>query len=273
MTTTTFPLDGPINLQVRAGHGSLAVHAADSVTEASVTLEPRVADSDIVERTTVEMRGRTLVVVTPRRGGIFDLPVFGGSANSRDALDITVTVPSGTAMKLSSFTAGIAVDGRAGSADVAAGAADIHVDHIDGDLQLRFGSGNAHAERITGSVVARSGSGDAVFGEIGGGLTSGCGSGRLEVGTVRGSVRSRSGSGTALLNAVYGDVDLASGSGGVEIGLPEGRSAQLDVTTGSGQVQSDLPVDDAPKQGSHRISIRARTGSGDIRVFRALRAG
>ena len=78
MTTTTFPLDGPINLHARAGHGSLTVHADDAVTEAIVTLEPKLADSDIAERTTVELRGHTLFVTTPRRGGLFDLGLLGG---------------------------------------------------------------------------------------------------------------------------------------------------------------------------------------------------
>jgi DUF4097 and DUF4098 domain-containing protein YvlB len=269
MTTRTFPLDGPINLHARAGHGSLTVTAEDGLTQASVTLEPNIEDSDTAQRTSVELRGNTLFVVAPRRGGIFETGLFGGPNRERDDLDITITVPSGTAMKLSSFTADIRLAGRSGSADVASGASDVELEHIDGDLRLRLGSGTARVDRVSGSVEARSGSGVATFGEIGGSLSSGCGSGRLEVGTVRGDVRSRSGSGTALLGAVYGDVDLASGSGQVEIGLPAGHSVRLDVTTGSGRVNSELPVEDAPAQTGPKLSIRARTGSGNIRLFRA----
>jgi DUF4097 and DUF4098 domain-containing protein YvlB len=269
MNTTTFPLDGPINLHVRAGHGSLTVHADDSANEATVTLEPIVEDSDIVERTAVELRGNTLFVTAPRRSGVFDLGFLGGPGQHGDTVDISITVPSGTAMKLSSNTAEIRVIGRSGSADVACGASDTHLDTVDGDLRLRFGSGNAEARRVTGSVESRSGSGSAQFGEIEGSLTSGCGSGGLEVGRVHGSVRSRSGSGTAVLTAVYGNVDLASGSGGVEIGLPEGHSVRLDVTTGSGRVISELPVEDAPVGEGPKLAIRARTGSGNIRLFRA----
>jgi len=268
MDTRTFPLDGPINMQGRIGHGSITVNAQDGLAEASVTLAPRHKDSDILERTVVELRGPTLVVTTPRQGGIFDLALLGGT-RQRDAIGITVSVPSGTAVKLSAYTADITVNGRCGSADVASGSSTITLDQVDGDLRLRYGSGTARVAGVSGSVEAKSGSGDAHFGEIGGSLTSACGSGDLEVAAVRGSVRARAGSGTATLSAVYGDVDLVSGSGRLAIGLPAGRSARLDVTTGSGRVNSELPVDDAPAKSGTPITVRARTGSGDVRLFRA----
>lgn len=269
MSTSTFALDGPINVDVRVAHGSLTVHAEDDLSEVRVDLEPQQPDSDIVDRTVVVMRGNTLVVATPRRGGVFDLGFFGGPQDERDRIDVTITVPSGTAMKLHSFTASVTTTGRTGSADVAAGAATVTLDQVDGELRLRLGSGDADVSTVTGAVQSRSGSGNAHFGEIGGDLSCGCGSGRLEVDRVLGRVRSRTGSGTASLGAVYGDVDLASGSGAVAIGLPEGHSARLDLTTGSGRVDSELSVDEAPAKQAKQISIRARTGSGDIRLFRA----
>ena len=68
---------------------------------------------------------------------------------------------------------------------------------------------------------------------------------------------------------MYGDVDLASGSGAVSIGLPGGVTARLDVTTGSGNVRTDLPIADAAEVVRGAITVRARTGSGDVRLFRA----
>jgi hypothetical protein len=267
MTTQTFPLDGPINLQARLGHGSITVNAEDDATEAAVTLTPRVKGADILERIAVELSGRTLSITAPRKGGVFDLPFFGG--HGREAVDVVVTVPTGTATKISTFTADITVRGRIGGADIAAGASNIDVDRVGGDLRLRYGSGACTVAEVTGSVEARSGAGSARFGRIGGSLTSGCGSGELEVRSVHGRVRSRSGSGSASLGAVYDDVDLASGSGPVRIGVPAGQRARLDLTTGSGEVDSDLPISSTPLHKGRAITIRARTGSGDIRLFRA----
>lgn len=268
MPTHTFPLDGPINLHVRIAHGSVTVETEDDLKEASVRLEPGKHGAELLAQTTVEMRGPTLTISGPRQGGIFDLPVFGGRWGNR-GLDVHVLVPTGTAVKISTFTAPIRIPGHVGGADLAFGSAEAAVREVDGDLRLRFGSGTAKAVHVNGSVQLRSGSGDAQFGEVAGSIVSGCGSGNLSVRIARGSVRSRCGSGNATLGEVHGDVDVASGSGGLEIGLPAGVTARLDVHSGSGQVRSELPIEDQPKRADGAITLRARTGSGDVRIFRA----
>jgi DUF4097 and DUF4098 domain-containing protein YvlB len=268
MTSKTFPLHGPINLNARVGAGAIVVSLRDDLAVAEVSITPRLPGSDIAERITVEMSGPTLSITAPRQGGVKDL-INGWGRQSRDAVDIAVTIPSGTALRVQSITAAITVEGRSGGADLSCGSAQIEVDTVEGDLRLRYGSGTSTVRRVTGSAQVRSGSGTAIFGEVVGALTAGSGSGRLEVSCARSSVRSRTGSGTAQLDAVYGDVDVASGSGELSIGLPTGVAARLDVVTGSGRVRSDLPVQDAPQRQGRSISVRARTGSGDIHVFRA----
>jgi DUF4097 and DUF4098 domain-containing protein YvlB len=265
----TFPLTGQITLQVRIGHGSVTVEPDDDLTEARVHIEADKHAAELLEQTTVELRNATLSVLAPRQGGIFDLPVFGAWRAGR-GLQVHVAVPSGTAVKISTFTAPIRILGRVGDADLSFGSAEAAARHVDGDLRLRYGSGTAKMVHVSGSVQLRSGSGDAVFGEVDGNLTAGCGSGNLQVRVMHGSVRSRCGSGNARLGEVHGDVDVASGSGGLELGLPEGVTAQLDVHTGSGQVRSELPIEDGPKSSrAEAIRVRARTGSGDVRLFRA----
>jgi hypothetical protein len=272
-STNTFPLTGPINLLVRLAHGHVHVVAVEDLTEASVTLTGKAPSlvkggaDEAVDRIVVELQGPTLSVIAPRQGGIFDM--LGGWRRDRDAVNVEIRVPSGTAVKISTFTADVVVDGCCGGADLATGAASITLEHVEGDLLLRYGSGASQVSRVDGSVTIRSGSGDAKLGQVEGGVQAGCGSGRLEIGTVHGAVRSRAGSGDAMIGAVYGDVDLASGSGTVEIGLPAGLTARLDVTTGSGGVSTDLPIESSPRQDGPTITIRARTGSGNIRLFRA----
>jgi hypothetical protein len=264
MTTQTFPITEPISLNARIGHGSFLVTALDGVTEASVTLTARGEHSDVLDRTTVELSGSTLRISAPRQGGLFE--VFGG--RNRDALDVVVTVPSGTPVKISTFTADVTVTGRCGAGDIASGAAEISAEYVDGDLRLRQGSGNCQIERVSGSVQSHAGSGTARFGEIDGSLTCHCGAGRLEVGTARGAVRFRAGSGGVALGAIYDNADLASGSGELSIGVAAGLSARVDLTTGSGHVDTQLPITPA-SAGGRAITIRARTGSGDVHLFRA----
>jgi hypothetical protein len=268
MPTHTFPLDGPINLHVRIAHGSVTVEPEDDLSDASVSLDPGKHGGDLLDQTAVELRGHTLSVTGPRQGGIFDLPLFGSRRGNR-GLDIRIVVPSGTAVKISTFTAPIRILGRVGGADLAFGSAEAAVRHVDGDLLLRYGSGSAKAVEVSGSVQLRSGSGNAQFGAITGSLNSVCGSGDLSARIVHGAVRSRLGSGSAHLGEVHGDVDIASGAGGFEIGLPTGVTAHLDVNTGSGQVRSELPIEARPASADGAITLRARTGSGNVRLFRA----
>jgi hypothetical protein len=270
MTEKTFDLTGPINLDCRIGFGSVAVRAEEGVAQARVVLTPRDPDSDVVEHTTVELRGPTLVVQAPRqRGGLFDVPLLSRRSRDRDGLDVDVTVPAGTAMRISSDGADIVISGRSGSADIVSGSASVLLDDVDGDLRLRHGSGPAMARRVTGSVEAKFGSGKLSLGDVGGPIDVTCGSGTLMVGVAHGTLRLRTGSGGATIDAAEGDVDLTSGSGDLSIGLRPGHTARLDVVTGSGRLHSELAVDDAPPSGADPATIRARTGSGDVHLRRA----
>jgi len=266
MTTQTFPITQPISLDVRIRHGSLTVTALENLSEASVSLAARTERSDILDRTTVELRGSTLHIRAPRHDGVFEL--LGDQA--REAIDIEVLVPSGTPLKIRSDTAEVTLIGRCGAADTTCGSAELTADHIDGDLRLRHGSGNCQVERVTGSVQTRSGSGAARFGEVGGALNSVCGSGQFDIGAIHGTVRLRVGSGCATLGAIYNDIDVTSGSGELSIGVPAGVPARLDLTTGSGRVHPQLEISQTSPKGGRAITIRARTGSGDIHLFRAV---
>jgi hypothetical protein len=271
VNTSSYPVSGPIDLQIRVGFGTLTVHAEDDVAEATVAITPRDPKSDYADRTVVEMRHSTLVVHAPKpRGTVFDIPIFGGRFTERDALDVEITVPARTTMKIGSWGADVVVTGRAGSTDISSGSTTITIEQVDGDLRLRYGSGPAQAQHVTGSVTVRSGSGTVTLGEVGGSIDVGCGSGSLEVASSGGRVRMRTGSGQASIGAAGGDVDLTSGSGGLSVGLRPGQPARLDVVTGAGQLRSDLPIEnDAPVNAARAITVKARTGSGDVHIFRA----
>jgi hypothetical protein len=266
MATRTFPLTTTISLFARIGHGSLRVTAVDGLAEAVVTLTARTESSDTLDRTTVELRGSTLQITSPRQGGVFEL--VGGRAH--DAIDFDVTVPTGTPLKITTVTADVAVIGRCGSADIAAGTSEVNVDHVDGDLRLRYGSGNCHIERVSGAVQTRSGSGAGQFGEVGGALAAAYGSGQLDVDVARGPVRFRAGSGGATIAAIYGNADLATGTGEISLGIPAGVAAYVDLTTGSGVLDPQVAISETSTAGGRSISIRARTGTGDIHVRRAV---
>ncbi len=258
----TFAITGPLTLYVRLLHGSVTVRASDDVTEATVALTPRPGAERFAERIAVDLRGQTLTVRAPR-----------GFIGRRDpgagTVDAEITVPTGTVLNVATDTADISLYGGSGTCDVASGAGAIRLDTVGGNLRVRCGSSSVEAHAVTGSVHLRAGSGEIRFGTVGGAMDTSSGFGRLEVDVLRGVLRAKRGSGTALLKAVYGDVHLLSGSGDTTIGLPAGVTARLDLTSGSGSITSTLPLDERQSGTGPVITVKARTGSGDITVVRA----
>jgi hypothetical protein len=268
--STVFPITGPIDLVARLGHGRVTVTARDDLAEVAVRLSPRDPQSDILARVTVEMQGSTLVVAGPRQGGLADL--IGGWRRNHDSIDSVIEVPTGTPIKISSASEDITVTGWCGDTDIATSAPRISLDHVAGDLRLRYGHGDSRVASVSGSVQLSSGGGSAQFGEVRGALRCKFGSGDLSAEVVRGQLQARAGTASARLGAVYGNVDLAFGTGPIDIGLPAGVSARVDITSGTGDVHTDLPIEEAPAPAEQTITIRARTGTGDIRIRRAMAA-
>jgi hypothetical protein len=267
--TRTFPLSGPITLDCRLRFGSVTVHAQDDRGEASVTLRPRDTGSEVAAATTVELRGHTLVVHAPKpRGIIFDRPVMGGRYQQRAAVDVDITVPSGTALKIVAGDADVALVGCSGDADISAGRVSADLAEVDGDLRLRYGSGSARIGRVTGLAVVKSGSGSATLAEAGQ-VVMATGSGDLAIDVAHDRVHLRAGSGRAGIGVAEDDVDLVSGSGDLSVGLRAGQAARLEVSTGAGRFHSDLPMQPTPPSGSPAITVRARTGRGDVSIRRA----
>lgn len=229
----TFPLSGPINLQCRFGYGSLTIHAVDGLDEARVVITAR-EDAAATANLTVVMRGPTLAIAGPRPGGgLFDLPMFGRKHSERDALDVEVTVPTGTAMKIGTFATDITIDGQAGSTVIRSGRGGIDISAASGPIDIATGSGD------------------------------------VTVGVARGSVRLRSGSSRTVVHEAHQDVDLLSGAGSLTVGLPPGRHARLDVEAAHGQLRTEMPVvSSAPAEGQAPLTIRARTGRGDVTIRR-----
>jgi hypothetical protein len=274
MTTQDFPLTGPINLDVRVSVGAIVVRADDDIDTARVELIPRREDSDVLARTKVTMEGRTLTVRGPKGKG-WSLDKLHGPTTCADIVDVHLQVPAGTSMRLASYGAQATVSGRAGSVLIATGGGTSTIERVDGDLVARFANGTLDVAQVDGSVMVRCGGGRAHLGDVAGDVTLASGNGDVDVDAAHGSVRARTGSGAITIGRAAGDVDMSTGSGQLAVGLRPGQPARLDIVTGHGRLISDLDVTDAePVMGADgaaepAITIRARTGNGDVRLFRA----
>jgi hypothetical protein len=267
MIDKSFDVKGPITVDMRLSRATITVHEVPETQQASVRVLASEGSADLTGRCTVELSGDTLRVSMPKMG--FDGGHRHGRGRHADGVDIELSVPSRSGLRVRNFLGSVTVHGTTGDVDIASGAADISIDSIEGSLRVRQGTGRSELGFTRGAVVVRSGSGDVHIGEASGTVDVVCASGNLTVGLARERVRLRAGSGSAFLQLAAGDVDIVSGSGGVEVGLSAGQVARLDVATGSGQLRTDLPIDQQRPSGGSPITVRARTGSGDIKIGRA----
>lgn len=268
--TTTVAVDGPVSLVVRLGRGTVTVRARPDLAEATVTLAARDGRADAIDEITVTRHGDTLEVASPRAAGFGGLgELVSGFRRQRRAVDAVIEVPGGSSVSVASAGEAITLDGRVGDTELTAGSGTIAVDRVDGDLRLRWGRGDCRVGTVSGSVEVRAGAGDVRIAEAGGRIDGSTGTGEVVVDTARGGVRWRSGSGAARLGSVHADVDVALGAGPVSIGLPAGIRSKVDAATGRGSVTSDLPVEPSRAPGGPSITVRAHTGSGNVRLVRA----
>ena len=71
-----------------------------------------------------------------------------------------------------------------------------------------------------------------------------------------------------LGEAVRGSVVLETKLGDLEVGIPEGTAAWLDVRATAGRVHNALEAADAPEATAETVEVRARTAVGDILIKR-----
>jgi hypothetical protein len=221
--------------------------------------------ADAVQATEVSWSedGRRLLVRSPAELPLRLVPLV-----------VTVRAPAGSRLAVRSGSGDITVTGRAGGSSARTGAGDIRLDAVDGDAELNAGSGTVQAGPISGRTRARTGSGDLSLAALNGPGDVKAGSGKIRLGEVRADLLARTGSGSLQISdAESGRLDLTTGSGDLRVGVHAGVIAELDVSSRSGRVRSELDVRDGapdtlPATGAVLV-VHGRAGSGDVLVSRA----
>jgi len=242
----TFPTPEPITASIEVVSGAVNVVASDR-GDTVVLVRPRdpnrASDIRVAEGARVDFRNGTLAVSAGRR---FVSLGRGG------AVIIDIELPSRSRLQVSSASAGV------------------HAEGAFGDCRFATASGDAAVDTVIGNIKADSASGDVSVSALTGDVTFRAASGSLTVTRLHGTVNAQTASGdTRVAVAANGGVSVQTASGAVEIGIPEGTAARLDVRTHSGEVRNTLESADGPTAGDETLTVHVRTGSGDIRVQRA----
>jgi hypothetical protein len=187
-------LDG--DLTIEAGAGSLRVEGRDDVSGVLAVGRACASSRELLEE---------LVLSAGSSGGDVHLGAHypdrrrWGGRGSEASIDLLVTMPVGTPVRIADSSGEIAVRGS-------------------GDLRVADSSGSIEVQGALGSVQIADGSGDVVVAGATGDVDISDGSGGIEVRAVGGSVSIRDGSGSIEIGQVGGDVRIvADGSGSIDV--------------------------------------------------------
>ncbi|WP_410648781.1 DUF4097 family beta strand repeat-containing protein [Amycolatopsis sp. cmx-4-54] len=213
---------------------------------------------DAVAQTRIEKVGNRLVVQAPKAWQLKNVP-----------LAVTVRAPAGSHLEVRAGAADVTVTGSAGRADLLTGAGKVGLERADGSAIVRTGTGDIKLGPTLSGLQLRTGSGSVEAASVSGSATLATGTGDVWLGEVAGEVLARTGSGSlSVADAASGTLELTTGSGEVRVGIRGGVQAEIDLSSTTGSVSSELEVaETAPAEVS--LKVRARTGTGDAVVTSA----
>lgn len=280
--TYTFDTPDAIDTVIEVAGGLVRLRAGDrpdTVVEVRPSDPTRDFDVQAAEQTRVEFEAGRLSVKTPR----YTVRSLVGSPPS---IEVTIDLPTGsrvTGKSGSHFRS----EGRLGDTDLDTVAGFVRLQET-GRLKLRTAAGEISVNRATGHIEVVSSTSKIWFGEIDGTATLKTSNGDVTVGTVTGKASLVTANGDVLVGrsraelhaksahgsiriseAAGGDAVLETGFGEIEVGVPEGTAAWLEVNSDYGNVRSELEAADDPGQATEMVEIRARTRHADILVRRA----
>jgi putative adhesin len=240
MFERTLNVNGPVDLSVRSGSGSIQIRTG---TGDRVQIVGRVSAGASRDGMDAAERVRRVEGAPPisqsgnviRIGDTQDDPVYRNVSISYELI-----VPANTR-----------INSQTGSGSQSIGS-------VDGPVRAQTGSGSIRIERTGGSLQAQTGSGN------------------IQANSVAGEVRAHTGSGSIEVRQIAkADVTVQTGSGSVTLTLPSDAGYTLDAQTGSGSISTAQPLTVQGRIGRHHVagtvrgggqSVRVRTGSGSIDI-------
>jgi DUF4097 and DUF4098 domain-containing protein YvlB len=279
---TSFPTTGPIAASIDVQWGDIRVVAgAGGATVVDVTPTDPSSEKDrrAADDTTVAFADGRLQVVGPKnRTGVFNkkygsvqvaVQMAAGSELDADTGLGTITVEGALGACRAKSSAGDVQVQDAASVDLRTGLGVISAREIAGEAFCKTGSGAVRIERIGGRAEVKNSNGDTRIGDSAGPLRVKSANGSITVGRAQGDVMATTANGNLSIgSAEGGSVLLKTSMGRIDIGIPSGTSALLDLSTSFGVVRNELDVTGQPAAGDRTVEVHAQTSAGDIDVVR-----
>lgn len=285
---TTFDTPHPLAATVDLAVGAVHLRAAErdtTVVEVRPTDPRRPDDVAAAEQTSVTCADGRLVVRGPKRGGRTVMRAW----LSRDwggSIDVSIDLPASSSIEAKLGSADLQADGDLGdcrvrtglgsvrlattaSVDVTSGAGDLAVERVTGRAELTTASGQVHLGEANGNAVVKNSNGTTRIDATTSHLRVRAANGDIEVGRARGDVVAKSANGSLRLDEmVEGTAVLETQVGDIEVGIPAGTTAWLDLDATAGSVRNELDTAPSPDTSDETAKVRARTTLGQILVRR-----
>jgi DUF4097 and DUF4098 domain-containing protein YvlB len=283
MGEMTFDTPAPISATIDVVVGDVRISAGDR-GDTVVDVRPSDASSEedlkAAEQTHVECANGQLLVKAPKLRS-WSIRSDGGS------IDVTIELPAGSHVQGSGALTDFDCEGplgdcriktglgrirvaRAAKLSLKSGAGDITVERATGHADVTAGAGDVRMRDLDGTAVIKSSNGDTWVGVAGGELRVNAANGDIAVEHAHAGVGAKSANGGVRLGEVArGSVVLETKIGALEVGIREGSTAWLDVSSTHGSVHNALDAAGASEPTAETVRVRARTTIGDIVIGRS----
>lgn len=276
-----FDTPEPISVTVEVVVGDVRITATerpDTVVEVRPSHPGTDRDVRAAAETRIELTDGRLLVKAPRQQV---LGLFGKSGS----IDVDILLPAGSHLRGEAAVASFHGTGRLGECRIKNSTGDIHLEStgpldastpsgvivvrsVTGNATLN-GSGEVRVDRIAGSAVLKNTNGDSRIGEVTGDLRARAANGDILIGLAGADVTASSANGDVRIGEVTtGTVSIKTSNGELEVGVPAGTAAYLDLHTSFGNLHNRLDATAEPGPGEQTVEIRARNSYGDIIVRR-----
>ncbi|HEU4348732.1 MAG TPA: DUF4097 family beta strand repeat-containing protein [Actinoplanes sp.] len=278
----TFDTPEPITATIELVVGDLRITAGDR-RDTIVEVRPSDPGTDLdvraADQTRVEYGGGRLLVKAPKQRG---LGLFGKAGS----VDVEIELPAGSRLHTETGVAAVTGTGPLGECWIKTGVGDIRLDRtgpvdlktgggsiavleVAGNALITTGTGELRVGAVDGDALLRNSDGDTWVGPVTGDLRVKASNGDIRVGRAAAGVTATSSAGAIRVDeAAGGTVSLKTSMGELEVGIPSGTAAHLDLHTQFGNVLNRLAASDAPPAGDQAVEVRARTSYGDIVIRR-----
>jgi hypothetical protein len=270
-----FDTPEPPRIRVRNPAGQIVVEASEG-NRTTVELEPLRDDDttrEAIERARVEAHGNEVTVEVGELRG-FGIGGISISFGRTPQVGIRIRCPEGTELDCATASANLKASGRLGDVEAKSASGDVAVEHVTA-LRVQSASGDVRAARIDGEARIQTVSGDVRVGPVSGAISATLVSGDFQADEGQSDVTVKSVSGDLRVDAVReGEIKLQSVSGDVRLGVRPGTRLQIDATSTSGDISSELDVKDRPSEQPSGLEARlqVKTVSGDVDIVRAAPA-